>query len=156
MKPAWSGIIVLIGCHRTESCATTLPEVEKTTTLAGNAGERRAAEPGPVEPKPAREAFPACDDSSFEFNLKGLTENQVRVRFGPPTRRESFRVEERGGEFYVGIQHAYPTTERKNRDVPIEEWTWTSGDCILTVWFHRPQGHWQVLDDVYWHKDTAF
>lgn len=156
MKVACLGIIVLSGCHRTESGEMVRSEVEKTPAVVNNAGERSVAERGLAEPGSAPEALPACDDSSFEFNLKGLAEEEVRARFGSPARRESFRVEERGGEFYVGIQHAYPTTERKNRDVPIEEWTWTSGDCILTVWFHRPKGTWEVLDDVYWHEDTAF
>src|SRR5690606_40747271 len=81
---------------------------------------------------PAPEPLPACEDS-FELNLKGLTQEQVEGRFGPPSQRETFRVEERGGEFYATVQNAYPTTDRKNWDVPIQEWTWTSGECILTV-----------------------
>lgn len=27
---------------------------------------------------------------------------------------------------------------------------------FLTVWFHRPDGGWLVLDDFHWHKDAAF
>lgn len=90
------------------------------------------------------------------MNLKGLTQEQVQKRFGPPTERETFRVEERGGEFYATVQSAYPTMDRKNWDVPIQEWTWTSGECILTVWFHRPGGEWIALDDIYRNERVAF
>jgi hypothetical protein len=104
----------------------------------------------------APEPLPPCKNPSFAFELDGLTQSQVLARFGAPALQESFRVQDRQGEFYVGIANTYPTTDPKNREVPLEEWTWTSGECILTVWFHRPNGIWLALDDVYWHKDTAF
>ena len=98
----------------------------------------------------------AAGGAYFAFKLKGQTQAQVLGRFGPPAERESYRAVERGGEFYGAIEHEYPSSIPANRDVPIEEWTWTSGECILTVWFHRPQGTPIVLYDIYWHQDTAF
>lgn len=80
----------------------------------------------------------------------------MQTRFGQPSQRETFRVEERGGEFYATVHSAYPTTDRNNRDVPIQEWTWMSGECILTVWFHRPAGVWIALDDIYRNERVAF
>ena len=79
-----------------------------------------------------------------------------RARFGPPLRQGTYRVEELQGEFFAPLAKTYPTTDPKNRGVSLQQWTWTSGDCILTVWFHNPKETWEVLDDVYWHKDTAF
>lgn len=167
MKHAWLApeamiALALCGCPRPEPGAAPPSEVEGSTSAGDNtAGAGGAAgvtgKPSPPPP-PERQpdVLPACNDSSFEFKLKGTAQDQVRSRFGPPAARESYRAVDRGGEFYVGVQHAYPSTDRKNWDVPIEEWTWTSGDCILTVWFHNPKGTWEVLDDVYWHKDTAF
>lgn len=90
------------------------------------------------------------------LDLGGLTQDEVRTRYGRPDLKESFRVEERQGEFYGPIANTYPTTDPKNRNVLLQQWTWKSGDCFLTVWFHRPMAAWQVLDDFYWHKDTAF
>ena len=65
-------------------------------------------------------------------------------------------MEDRQGEFYGPIANTYPTTDPKNRDIPIEEWTWTAGNCRLSVWFHRPKGTWEVLENFFWHKDAAF
>jgi hypothetical protein len=70
-------------------------------------------------------------------------------------RRCSTLVLVHGGELYGAIEQAYPSTV-PNRDVPIEEWTWTSGECILSVWFHEPSGEWIVLDDVYRNEEVAF
>jgi len=143
-------LLVLACCHQRDADPPAAPSPKVDPLLA--AAPEHALAPEPV-PKP--EALPACDDS-FELNLKGLTEEQVQRRFGPPSRRESFHVKDRGGEFYATVQHAYPTTDRKNWDVPIEEWTWTSGECILTVWCHRPAGVWTALDDIYRNERVAF
>ncbi|HWO09679.1 MAG TPA: hypothetical protein VNN80_09380 [Polyangiaceae bacterium] len=118
--------------------------------------EKTTPERAPTEPKPKPGAFPACEGSGFSFDLKGLTQERVLERFGPPKERASYRAGDRGGEFYGAIEHAYPSTVPANRDVPIEEWTWTSGECILTVWFHKPSGEWIVLDDVYRNEEVAF
>lgn len=107
---------------------------------------------------PVPEALPPCREDVFGFALalQGLTRDQVQGRFGPPTAKKSYRAGDVGGEFYLAIEHTYPSRVPENREVPIEEWTWTSGDCSLTVWFHSPGGTTEVLDDVYWHHDTAF
>lgn len=125
------------------------------------------AEPQPPQSAPAAqtpqevvvkatESFPPCVDDAFSLKLTGLSQGEVEKRYGTPASRESFRAEERQGEFYNPIESAYPSIEAKNRDVPLEEWTWKSGDCFLTVWFHRPSGDWRVLNDIYWHKDLDF
>ena len=78
------------------------------------------------------------------------------ARFGPPTEREEYRAGAVGGEFYIAVEHTYPSVDPKNRDVPIQEWTWHSGDCRLTVWFHKLKGAWEVLDDAYYDRRTQF
>jgi hypothetical protein len=84
------------------------------------------------------------------------TQSELEGRYGPPLTHEEFRAGELQGEFYVGVENVYPSTDPKNRDVPIEEWTWKSGTCTLTVWFHRQGGVWRALDDVYWHENIEF
>lgn len=100
--------------------------------------------------------LPACEGLGFSFEVQGLSQQQVRERFGAPARQEEYRAEERGGEFYLAIEHTYPQSDPANHEVPIQEWTWTSGDCILTVWFHRPGDAWVALYDIYRSKDVEF
>jgi hypothetical protein len=90
------------------------------------------------------------------LGLEGSTPEQLETRFGPPAVRESFRAVEKQGEFYGPIETLYPSIDPKNHDVPLQEWAWKSGDCTLTVWFHRPGGTWLAIDDVYWHADIDF
>lgn len=151
-------VCVLIGCERTRPAEQTGPASPPVASSAGGAGPTAATtaeRPGETR-APAPEPLPPCDDAHLSFQLEGLTRERVRARFGPPALEESFQVQDRQGEFYVGIANTYPTTDPTNRTVSLEEWTWTSGDCILTVWFHNPKGTWLALDDVYWQKDTAF
>jgi hypothetical protein len=70
--------------------------------------------------------------------------------------KESFRRGDRQGEFYAKLQMTYPLKDLRSRDVPIEEWTWVSCDCRLTVWFHHRGGVWRAFDDLLWHKDRAY
>lgn len=155
---SWLLACVAIGCSRTDGDTAKPPETPRpaaTTGTSASSSASNVAEPGP-RLQATTEPLPPCNDPDFEFKLKDQTQEQVLARFGPPSERESYRAIERGGEFYGAIEHAYPSRVPANRDVPIEEWTWTSGECILTVWFHRPRGTPIVLHDIYWHQDTAF
>jgi len=153
------------GCSKTDG-ATRSPGLESpsqtsargTAGIAGMEPVDMAPSSGPASTAaPRPEVLPLCTETTGRsLGLGGLTHDQVRARFGTPGQRESFRVEERQGEFYGPIANTYPTTDPKNRNVPLEEWTWRSGDCVLSVWFHHPHGTWQVLDDFYWHKDATF
>jgi hypothetical protein len=155
----------ILGCSRTDGAATPSAHAGAPHDALPYAGGGAGAAPatntqqatisedssGPVA------QLPACTETTgHSLDLRGLTQDLVRARFGSPSQEESFRVEERQGEFYGPIANTYPTTDPQNRNVPLEQWTWRSGDCFLTVWFHRREGVWSVLDDFYWHKDAAF
>jgi hypothetical protein len=104
------------------------------------------------------EPLPSClnlDVNSLP-DVHSLTQEQARVRLGPPTIKESFRMEERQDEFHIELENTYPLTDPRNRTVPIDEWTWFSGDCRFTIWFHQTNGVWHALDNAIWHKNTAF
>ena len=145
----------LVCCNRVENGTAQLPE-QGAPTLPSVA--LSATPQASITTAHAPESLPSCSEgqSARSLGLGSLTSAQVLARFGQPQRQGTFRVEELQGEFFAPIANTYPTTEPRNRGVPLQQWTWTSGDCILTVWFHRPAGTWQVVDDVYWHKDTAF
>jgi hypothetical protein len=147
--------ITMVCCNRVDHGTVQLREKGATTLPS----EEPAATPQPTPTEvDAPEPLPSCREgqSASSIGLHGLTPDQVRARFGPPLRQGTFRVEELQGEFFAPLANTYPTTDPKNRNVPLQQWTWTSGDCILTVWFHNPKGTWLALDDVFWHKDTAF
>ena len=108
-----------------------------------------------ASPEPEKLPATSCEEG-LDFKLAGTPRVRVEARFGPPSERESYRADEVGGEFYVAIEQTYPSSDPKNADVPIEEWTWHSGDCRLTVWFHKPKGAWEVLDDVFYDHRTQF
>jgi len=155
LVPVCMWLCALASCHRGDPPAKT-----------DRASAKREAAPAPpsvtgstskdASREPQANAFPACEGLGFSFELKGLSQAKVLERFGPPKERDSYRAGDRGGEFYVAIESAYPSKVPANRDVAIEEWTWTSGECILTVWFHKPSGDWIALDDVYRNEDVAF
>jgi hypothetical protein len=117
-----------------------------------------AAAPSPSSSPRSRapEPLPPCSRDVRSLGLEGSTPEGLESRFGPPSTREPFRAIERQGEFYAPIENLYPSTDPKNHDVPIEEYTWKSGPCTLTVWFHRPRGEWRAIDDVYWHEQIDF
>ena len=160
LKHLWKGIAVcaFASCHGGESPVRTERASEERiateTPLKAEIPPETALQP--TAPQPKADAFPACPNLGFSFELKGLPQERVLERFGPPAKRETYRAGDRGGEFYVAIEVTYPPKVPANRDVPIEEWTWTSGECILTVWFHRVSGAWLVLHDIYRDKDVAF
>lgn len=156
--------LALICCKDSKSILPSGPEqVAVTSGGSGGAesnalGAAGASADAPVPNLVAvYDPVPLCTGGVVpSVGIHGWTQSQVRARFGPPAKQESFRAPERQGEFYVGIENLYPSTDPKSFEVPIEEWTWTSGDCILTVWFHRPDGTWRAFDDVVWHKDDDF
>jgi len=150
----WVALGALASCHRGEPPVKT----ERPPDVKPPAATAKVEPPTPerVLQKPTPNAFPPCPGGGFSFELKGLPQERVSERFGSPAERETYRAGDRGGEFYVGIENVYPSKIPANRDVPIEEWTWTSGECILTVWFHRVDGVWVAFDDIYRNEDVAF
>lgn len=136
------------GCERPPAA----PEVEKSLPSAP------AAPPAAAVPTPVKtyESLPACIDPEIELRLRGQPREQIEARFGPPAEKKNYRAGDVGGEFYLAIEHTYPATDPKNENVPIEEWTYASGDCRLTVWFHSPKGSPEVLDDAFYDRRTQF
>ena len=97
-----------------------------------------------------------CDEVRELPDLAELTTEVVTRRLGEPMQQESFRMGERPDEFHIALQNTYPLNERDNADVEVMEWTWETGDCRLTVWFHQVEASWQSLSNLRWHRDTEF
>ncbi len=74
--------------------------------------------------------------------LDRLTPAELEAQLGAPRNKESFPRGERQDEFHVLLENFYPLKKAGNRDVPLQEWTWTEKDCQLTVWLHEVSGRW--------------
>ena len=155
--PRWLPVSLLwvlsVSCSRTDPGGPKAPGTEATATPIAAPSAQEVADSGHSL---RAERLPSCEGMGYSLGLEGSTPARVQARFGRPVSQESFRVEERQGEFYGAIANTYPTTDPKNRNVLLEEWTWASDDCFLTVWFHRPHGTWQVLYDFFWNREIAF
>jgi hypothetical protein len=131
-------------------------EVEKSLTASAPTPPPTAQAAAARAAVKTYEQLPSCADPEIELRLRGQPREQIEARFGPPAEKKRYRAGEVGGEFYLAIEHTYPATDPKNEAVPIEEWTWKSGDCRLTVWFHSPRGAPEVLDDAFYDRRTQF
>lgn len=98
----------------------------------------------------------SCDTVSRLPKLLGLGVAELERRVGPPDHKESFRLGERQHEFHIALQNTYPLTIPENANLELQEWSWSGGDCRLTVWLHRVQGAWRSFDNVRWHWATEF
>lgn len=103
---------------------------------------------------------PPCTKTPRSLELQGLGVEQTQARFGPPDRRDVYDASDRTGGIYRtlerALERAYSSDVPNARHARIEELTWRIDDCVLTVWFHHPQGAWEVLDNLYRHKDENF
>lgn len=58
----------------------------------------------PADKVAVYEQLPSCTGDVTSLSLYSWTQPQLRARFGPRANKESFRIEERQGEFYNGIE----------------------------------------------------
>lgn len=89
-------------------------------------------------------------------NLHGLTESQVTATLGPPVRTHEFTMAECCDEFRVELYNTYPPDEAAHAEVRIRELWWKDGEYWVTVWLHRQDAEWIVLDSLRWHKELVF
>src|SRR5262249_29525094 len=58
-----------------------------------------------------------------EFN--NLSADDLEAQLGAPKKKESFRRGERQDEFHILLENTYPVKKAENKEVPLQEWTWT-------------------------------
>jgi hypothetical protein len=97
-----------------------------------------------------------CDGVSRVDGLDGQTDAQIAQTLGEPQRKETFRLGDRPDEFHITLQNHYPLRNAANRDVQIQEWTWTEGKCRLTLWLHQKGGGWVALENIRYATDADF
>jgi hypothetical protein len=86
----------------------------------------------------------------------GWSRAQTVETLGEPQQDVTFPMSKASGEFRVELQNTYPLTNPANSTVQIEEMTWRDGDYWITLWLHKIDEQWVVLDSCRWHKDVQF
>jgi hypothetical protein len=61
------------------------------------------------------------------------------------------------GEYYIGIENKYPSTNPEFKNIPIKEMFWNiNPDLNLTCWLHHKNGKWTVITYVFWGPGAQF
>lgn len=102
----------------------------------------------------------ASQPSTYEqesYVQNGEGETYFIKKYGPPTydfirpRREFI------GEYYVGIENTYRSTNPDFRNIPIKEMFWHLRDDLnLTCFFHYKDGQWRVISYFFWPPGAKF
>jgi hypothetical protein len=101
-------------------------------------------------------ASEGCEGVTKVSGLDGQSAERIAKLLGEPERKETFRLGERPDEFHVMLQNHYPLTKTANAMVEIQEWTWSKGDCRLTLWLHKKGTDWVGLENVRYPADAEF
>ncbi|MCP1694016.1 hypothetical protein J2T26_003903 [Citrobacter farmeri] len=87
----------------------------------------------------------------------GVQETVLLKKYSKPEREYIKPRYEFVGEYYVGIESVYRSTNPEFRKVPIKEMFWhLKVDLNLTCWLHYKNGQWIVISYVFWPPGTLF
>jgi hypothetical protein len=105
---------------------------------------------------PAEDWASHCTSLTQLPGLNGQPDIRLSQTLGTPNRKETFLLGERQGEFHVTLQNHYPLTVAANAKVELQEWTWESGTCRLTVWLHKPDTTWIAFENMKYPATAEF
>ncbi|BBN78556.1 hypothetical protein SHN22_004332 [Salmonella enterica subsp. enterica serovar Senftenberg] len=61
------------------------------------------------------------------------------------------------GEYYIGLEKTYRSTDPRYSNVPIKEMFWHLHDDLnLTCWFHYKDEQWRVFSYIFWPPGAVF
>lgn len=86
------------------------------------------------------------DDDSFFLSKYGAPDHEfVRPRY-------TFV-----GQYYIGLEKTYRSTNPEFSKIPIKEMFWRVRDDLnLTCWFHQQDGQWNVFSYIFWPPGAIF
>lgn len=99
---------------------------------------------------------PKCNKVSKLTDYQNLAFSQAVEKLGQPAVSDQYFLSERQGEFYVGLQNKYPLTNPENSKIRIKELIWKYSGYNVTLWFHKVNDEWVVLEALCWPADTDF
>jgi hypothetical protein len=88
--------------------------------------------------------------------LHGRTMRQIETELGPPNSTYEFSIGGSLDEFRCELMNVYPPHHPRSAGVRITEWTWQYAGFTVTLWFHRVDAEWIVLDSCRWKDGVAF
>lgn len=88
--------------------------------------------------------------------LHGQTDSAIFGKLGAPSYEHKFTMDEMLGEFQIELYNTYPPDSPNNPNVEIRECTWEYSRHRLTIWFHKPNGSWVVLDTCRYQNGVVF
>ncbi len=139
--------------------ATACETPQETPTATPAAAEVPTPE---VKPEPAPdqkgEKPPSPEPNStadFDELVRNTPRQQWLDKWGPPTESVSFKMGEGMPEFRVELLNDYPAGA-ENDDVEIQEDTWNLGTYSFTMWSHKQDGNWVVLQAVSYMARVEF
>jgi hypothetical protein len=86
------------------------------------------------------------EDDSFFLSKYGVPDHEfVRPRYAFV------------GEYYIGLEKTYRSTNPEFSNIPIKEMFWRVHDDLnLTCWFHQQDGQWKVFSYIFWPPGAIF
>jgi hypothetical protein len=98
-----------------------------------------------------------CKNTIEKQEWINRTFKQAKGELGDPTTVETFSMNDAViTEFRGKLEMLFPQSTPEYSSIWIKEASWKEGDCILTLWFKKQGDKWNVVDTLYWHKDTEF
>ena len=89
-------------------------------------------------------------------SLHGMTAPAIISQLGEPDEKYQFTMDECGDEFRVTLFNTYPPGLANLSSIEIQEWTWRYSRHRLTVWLHKPNEAWVVLDSCRYKNGVMF
>ena len=89
-------------------------------------------------------------------HFSGKTLEFMTFELGEPSHEWTYAMNECVGELRVTLFNTYPPSLPNLADIEIRELTWDFPQNKFTVWFHRPNGKWTVLETFSYETEAVF
>lgn len=87
----------------------------------------------------------------------GVEEAVLLIKYGQPKHDFIKPRYKFVGEYYIGIESVYRSTNTRFKNIPIKELFWIlNKDLNLTCWLHYKGGQWIVISYVFWPPGAKF
>jgi len=157
--------VLALACHDSPTAPPAQADAPKSTASertdapaaspphADEAGPDEQAPPPSFDPKPPG---PPANDGADELpRLEGQLERDLLAEFGEPTTKRAFTMAACCTEFEIELHNTYPPHAGHDA-VEIHQWDWDYDGYTLTVWLHRVDGEWSVIETSRYSDDVEF
>jgi hypothetical protein len=100
--------------------------------------------------------YPAGSGVSRVKQFRGMTEDDVASRLGPPTKQREFPHAEASIGYRAELFNWYPKHDGRNQGISFKEHIWEGPEQIIVIWFHRVGAQWLYLNSIKYHRNVRF